>query len=135
MKAEFNRMDEVENFWSFLDQAAVSIHLVGPDGTIHFANKKELEVMGYAEDEYIDHNITEFHIDQNVIEDILTRLRNGETILSYVARMKKKDGSIIYVSINSNVYKKGEEFIHTRCFTTEINQLAWSSLKDTHVTN
>ena len=130
METQFNRIEEAEDFWSFLDEAAVSIHLVGCDGTIHFANKKELKDMGYAPDEYIGHNITEFHLDQDVIQDILTRLADGKTLLSYVARLKRKDGSIAYVSINSNVYKKGQEFIHTRCFTSEINQVAWSSLKN-----
>ena len=106
MDKNFNRIEGVENFWDFLDSASVCIHLVGPDGTIHFANKKELEELGYAPEEYIGHNITEFHVDDDVIKDILTKLTSGETILSYVARLKKHDGSIIYVSINSNVYKK-----------------------------
>ncbi|WP_019026900.1 PAS domain-containing protein [Colwellia piezophila] len=127
---KFNLTDEVEDLWSFLDQAAVSIHLVGSDGTVHFANKMELDALGYTADEYIGHNIAEFHIDQNIIQDILTRLTNGETLLSYVARLKKKDGSILYVSINSNVYKKDETFVHTRCFTSEINEFAWDSLKN-----
>lgn len=129
MLSEFNLVEEAEELWSFLDKAAVCIHLVGADGTIHFANEKELDVLGYSAEEYIGHNITEFHLDQDVIQDILTRLTNGETLLSYVARLKKKDNSTIYVSINSNVYKKGNDFIHTRCFTSEINELAWSCLK------
>jgi len=115
--------------WSFLDSASVCIHLVGPDGIIYFANKKELESLGYSSEEYLGHNISEFHVDENVVQDILTRLANGETILSYVARLKKKDGSIFYVSINSNVFKKNGKFIHTRCFTTEIDKIAWESLK------
>jgi PAS domain S-box-containing protein len=131
MISEFNLIEEAEELWSFLDQAAVCIHLVGSDGTIHFANQKELDVLGYTADEYIGHNITEFHVDQDIIQDILTRLTNGETLLSYVARLKKKDNSILYVSINSNVYKKENNFIHTRCFTSEINEMAWDCLKNT----
>lgn len=129
MMTELNLSEEVEEIWSFLDKAAVCIHLVGADGTIHFANVKELEALGYSAEEYIGHNITEFHLDQDVIQDILTRLTNGETLLSYVARLKKRDNTILYVSINSNVYKKDNNFIHTRCFTTEINELAWKCLK------
>ncbi|MCJ8296279.1 MAG: PAS domain-containing protein [Colwellia sp.] len=131
MLTEFNLLEEAEELWSFLDQAAVCIHLVGSDGTIHFANQKELESLGFTAAEYIGHNITEFHVDQDIIQDILTRLINGETLLSYVARLRKKDNSILYVSINSNVYKKENHFIHTRCFTTEINELAWQCLKNT----
>ena len=131
MLTEFNLLEEAEELWSFLDQAAVCIHLVGADGTIHFANLKELDTLGYSAAEYIGHNIEEFHVDQEVIQDLLTRLTNGETLLSYVARLRKKDNSILYVSINSNVYKKENNFIHTRCFTTEINELAWQCLKNT----
>ena len=129
MSANKNYIHNAEEFWSFLDSASVCIHLVGADGKILFANTKELESLGYSSGDYIGHNITEFHVDADVISDILTRLTKGETILSYVARLRKKDESIMYVSINSNVYSKDSEFIHTRCFTSEIDEVAWKALK------
>jgi len=44
--------------------------------------------------------------------------------------MKKKDGSVAYVMINSNVYKdKWQNFEHTRCFTTSVDEKVWRALK------
>jgi PAS domain S-box-containing protein len=103
-----------------LDHAAEGLHWVGPDGTILWANQTELDLLGYTREEYIGHNIAEFHVDGPVIEDMLTRLTRGETLLDYEARLRRKDGSIRYVLVNSNVLWRGERFLHTRCFTRDV---------------
>src|SRR3978361_546017 len=77
-----------------LEHAAEGLHWVGPDGTILWANQTELELLGYSREEYIGRNITEFHVDRPVIEDILARLTRGETLLNHEARLRCKDGSI-----------------------------------------
>ncbi len=103
-----------------LDNAAEALHWVGPDGTILWANQTELEFLGYSRGEYIGHNITEFHVDQPVIEDILARLSRGETLLAYEARLRHRDGSTRFVQINSNVRWEDDRFLHTRCFTRDV---------------
>jgi PAS domain S-box-containing protein len=103
-----------------LDHAAEGLHWVGPEGTILWANQTELDLLGYTRDEYIGHNIAEFHVDQLVIEDILARLTRGETLLDYAARLRRKDGAVRYVLINSNVLWRESEFLHTRCFTRDV---------------
>ena len=103
-----------------LDHAAEGLHWVGPDGTILWANQTELDLLGYDRDEYVGHNIAEFHADQAVIEDILVRLTRGETLLNYEARLRRKDGALRYVLINSNVLWLGDQFLHTRCFTRDV---------------
>jgi PAS domain S-box-containing protein len=104
----------------FFEHATLALHRVGPDGTILWANQAELELLGYAADDYIGRNITEFHADAPVIGDILDRLFANEQIRDYEARLKARDGSIKYVSINSNVLFEDGKFIHTRCFTRDI---------------
>lgn len=103
-----------------LDHAAEGLHWVGPDGTILWANQTELDLLGYSRDEYIGHHIGEFHVDQPVIGDILTRLTRGETLHNYEARLRRKDGSVRYVLINSNVLWRDNQFLHTRCFTRDV---------------
>jgi hypothetical protein len=42
-------------------------------------------MLGYSSDEYVGHNISEFHVDKHVIEDILARLcaqRDGNQLRS-----------------------------------------------------
>src|ERR671917_39116 len=94
----------------FIENASVGLHWVGPEGTILWANQTELDLLGYTRDEYIGHNIAEFHVDQLVIEDILARLTRGETLLDYAARLRRTDGAVRYVLINSNVLWRESEF-------------------------
>ena len=104
----------------FFENASVGLHWVGADGTILRANRNELEMLGYTREEYIGRNIAEFHVDKEVINDILLRLKAGEELSDYEARMRCKDGSIKHVVINSNVRWEDGKFIHTRCFTRDI---------------
>ena len=105
----------------FIENATVGLHWVGADGTILWANRAELEMLGYDAEEYIGHNIVEFHADRLVIDDILSRLTHKEALHEYDARLRAKDGTVRHVQINSNVMWGDEgEFIHTRCFTRDI---------------
>jgi len=106
----------------FFENAAVGLHWVGPDGIILRANRAELELLGYSEEEYVGHHISEFHADAPVISDILNKLTCGETLHSCAARLLTKDGSIKHVLISSNVLWENGKFIHTRCFTRDISE-------------
>jgi PAS domain S-box-containing protein len=111
-----------EELTDFFENAALGLHWVGPDGTILRANRAELDLLGYTREEYIGHNIAEFHVDSNIINDILQRLTRNETLHSYEARLRCKDGSIRHVLISSNVRRDNGRFIHTRCFTRDITE-------------
>jgi PAS domain S-box-containing protein len=115
------RLSEKE-LTEFFENATEAIHWVGPDGTILRANQAELRMLGYSADEYVGRNIAEFHVDKKVIEDILERLAQGETLEPYPSKMLGKDGSIRDVLINSSVYFEEGKFIHTRCFTRDVTE-------------
>jgi PAS domain S-box-containing protein len=106
----------------FVENASVAMHWVGPDGIILWANRTELELLGFAPEEYVGHHVAEFHVDRPVIEDVLQRLTNRETLRNYEARLRCKDGSIRHVVISSNVRWEGDQFVHTRCFTRDITE-------------
>src|SRR5205814_10648359 len=99
----------------FFDNATEGIHRVGPDGTILWANKAELDLLGYAADEYIGRPIADFHADKDVICDMLNRLLAGESFINHPARMVCKDGSVRHVLVNSSGYFEDGELVHTRC--------------------
>lgn len=113
----------IEELNDFIENASMPLHWVDGNGIILWANKAELDSLGFTKEEYIGYPISHFHADQHVIQDILTRLTNNETLHNYPARLKCKDGSIRHVLINSNVLWKDGEFIHTRCFTRDITDL------------
>src|SRR5450830_1352894 len=106
----------------FLDNAAEGIHRVGADGTILWANKAELALLGYRWEEYVGRHIGEFHADPHVIDHILATLQKGETIYDQPARLRCKDGSIRHVLIHSNACFENGELRYTRCFTRDATE-------------
>jgi PAS domain S-box-containing protein len=104
----------------FVDNAPIGLHWIGPDGKILWANDAELAFLGYTRAEYVGHHINEFHADQDVLDDILRRLKRNEEIHDYETRVVTKDGSVKHVAITSNALFVNGEFIHTRCFTRDI---------------
>lgn len=109
--------DQLEDFF---ENCPVGLHIVASDGTILRANKAELALLGYSAEEYIGHQITEFHADKNAIREILWRLRRGHKLNSYSARLRAKDGSIKYVEITSNAQFRDGQFVSTRCLTVDL---------------
>lgn len=104
----------------FVETAPFGLHWVGPDGTIMWANTAEVELLGYALDDYVGHHIAEFHADRDVIDDMLDRLLRGETIREQPARLRHKDGSIRHVLIDSSALWEDGRFVHSRCFTRDV---------------
>src|ERR1700730_13862889 len=49
----------------FFETAAIGLHWVGPNGLIVRVNRAELDMLGYAPEDYIGHHISEFHVDQD----------------------------------------------------------------------
>ena len=107
----------------FIETSTISLHWVGADGTILWANQAELDLLGYTREQYIGRNITEFHVDEAVIDEILACLKRGETLRDHPARLRHRDGSIRHVLINSSVLFEDGKFVHTRCFTRDITDL------------
>jgi PAS domain S-box-containing protein len=104
----------------FVENSAIGLHWVGPDGIILWANQAELDLLGYTQGEYLGRHLAEFHVDRAAMKAILERLHRNEQLNNCEARLRCKDGSIRHVLVSSNVYSENGEFIHTRCFTSDI---------------
>jgi PAS domain S-box-containing protein len=121
LEAEVLRKNE--DLEDFFENAAIGLHIVDSNGIIVRANRAELDMLGYEADEYVGRSITDFHVDDQVIGDILGRLSCGEKLDHYPARLRAKDGSVRHVLITSNSRFRAAKFINTRCFTTDITPL------------
>jgi PAS domain S-box-containing protein len=106
----------------FFDNASVGLHWVAADGTILRANQAELDMLGYTREQYVGRNIADFHYDREAIEDILERLRAGEVVRDYEARLRCRDGSVKTVRIDSSAYFEEGKFVHSRGFTRDITE-------------
>src|SRR3954469_2923904 len=118
-EALWKREQELEDF---IENAAIPIHWVGPDGTILRVNQAELNLLGYQREEYLGRNIADFHVSRPVIDDILARLAGGEVLQDYPAQLRAKNGAIVDVFIDSSVYFQNGQFVHTRCFTRDVSR-------------
>jgi PAS domain S-box-containing protein len=112
--------DATAELRDFLENAGVAFHWMGEDGTILWANRAELEMMGYSAAEYIGHNIGEFEVDKARAIDRIARLRNDENLNEYETHVRCKDGSTRWVAISSSVYRRHGKFGHTRCVTVDV---------------
>jgi PAS domain S-box-containing protein len=106
----------------FFENASIGLQWFSSDGTILRANQAELDLTGYTREEFIGRNVLDIHYDREVIEDILERLRHGEVVRDYEARLLCKDGSIKTVRMDSSAYFEDGKFVHSRCFTRDITE-------------
>jgi PAS domain S-box-containing protein len=113
----------VEELTDFVENASIPLHWVDENGIILWANKAELDALGFSYSEYVGQPISNFHAELDTINDILIRLTNNETLKNYPASLKAKDGSLRHVLISSNVLRKDGKFVHTRCFTKDITEI------------
>jgi PAS domain S-box-containing protein len=129
-EASWNRKEE--DLTDFVENAVMGLHRVGPDGTILWANAADWELLGYTAEEYVGHNIAEFHADQTVLFSILERLLDGTALRDQPAVLKCKDGSVRHVIISSNAHFENGRFMNTRCFTRDVTQqrLAEAALRE-----
>lgn len=114
--------DELEELREFVDNAAVGLHSVGPDGLILWANRAELDLLGYAAHEYVGRSIAEFHVDQDAAADMLARLGRGEVLRDREARLRAKDGSTKHVLISANACFRDGQFVRGRCVTRDVTE-------------
>ena len=106
----------------FVENAVEGLHRVGPDGTILWANRAELQMLGYEWDEYVGRHIAEFHVDPATIDYILSTLLSGGALYDQPARLRCKDGSIKRVLIHSNGHFDDGQLRYTRCFTRDATE-------------
>jgi PAS domain S-box-containing protein len=131
LEAEVLRRKEIERELSrreqeltdFVENANEGIHKVGPDGTILWANKAELELLGYAPAEYVGHRVNEFHADAEACETLMRKLVAGEAVYNFPARLRCKDGSIRDVLVHSSARWQDGRFRYSRCFTRDVTAL------------
>ena len=106
----------------FFENAPLSLHWAAPDGIILRVNAAELNMLGYGQKEYVGHSVTEFFVEPAEADEALRRLRRGESLKDYPARLRCIDGSIKDVLINANGLWDDGKFIRSRWFTLDITE-------------
>jgi PAS domain S-box-containing protein len=112
-----------ESLESFLENSPVGIHIVNDNGIIAFANKAELNLFGYEEDEYIGHPLKKFYHDPDLFDKLYLKLRKEGALKNKQAKIICKDGSFKDIMISCNLFSENKKVIHSRCFTRDITEI------------
>jgi PAS domain S-box-containing protein len=120
--AEATLRQREQELAEFFENASEGIHKVAGDGTIVWANRAELEMLGYTWEEYVGRNVADFYVDKALIRDILERLQRGETLRDEAAVLRCRDGGTKPVLINSNACFDAGRLVYTRCFTRDASE-------------
>lgn len=108
------------SFEEFFENAPLGLSSIGPDGRILRANRAELAMLGYTQAEYIGHHISEFHINPDIVHDLLTRLISRGAVREYEARLRCRNGMVKDVLIAANGLWEMGRLRHFQCFTFDI---------------
>ena len=112
-----------EIYKPFLDIVPVGVSILANNGTILFANKVELQMLGYQELEYVNHNIEVFHKNRTSVCAIFNCLQHHKSFFNQEAQLVCKDGSLRDVLISSAVNFPNRSLEGTICFTRDISYL------------
>jgi len=129
MQKKIMTNDRHEDPNDLTDNAPLPLHWINADGTIIWANRAQLEMLGYSREEYINRHVFLFYTDNEVMDDILDRLRREKVLVNYQARLRCKNGHIRHVLVNSNAYFKDGIFQHFRCYITDITEIKKEELR------
>lgn len=109
------------------------VHRVGPDGTILWADRGELHMLGYRWEEYVGRHIANFHVDVEMVDLILDTLLSGGILAGQPARLRCKDGTIRHVRMHSSSCFEDGKLSYSTCTThddTERNENAALTQRD-----
>jgi PAS domain S-box-containing protein len=110
-RAEEALRESEQRFRATFEQAAVGVSLVAPDGRVLRVNEKLCEILGYAQEEVLGHNVRRVSFPEDLEEDQrrLARVLAGETgIYPVEKRYVRKDGSAVWVNLSSSVVRDAD---------------------------
>jgi PAS domain S-box-containing protein len=102
------------------EKAPVSLLQLGPDGMIQWANRAELELLGYTRQDYAGKNAADFYADSIEGRNVVARLARGETLQEYQTTLRARDGSLRNVLISSTTDMENGRLLRARLFTRDI---------------
>ncbi|MFI5211307.1 MAG: PAS domain S-box protein [Ignavibacteria bacterium] len=107
----------------FVENASIGMQWIDPEGIILWANKTEMDLLGYKKENYIGRHFSEFHNDKIIACEIMERLAGNEKLENFEVKLICKNGSIKTILLSSEVYRINGKFVHSRCFSRDITEI------------
>ena len=107
----------------FLDNVPQPLHSVGSDGRVLWANRAELELLGYARDEYVGRPFRDVVVGGEGVADILQRLFAGDALHDERVQVRRKDGAVRDVLLDASARWEDSAFVRSRCVLRDVTAL------------
>jgi PAS domain S-box-containing protein len=107
----------------FVQNAPVGMHEIGPDHRILWANRAELDLLGYREQDYVGRDMSEIFIDPGEFRHLFLRLKDHQVVHNIEARLRCGDGRECIVSLSCNVHWVDSEIAGIRFVIRDITDL------------
>ncbi|MEO5701846.1 MAG: PAS domain S-box protein, partial [Casimicrobiaceae bacterium] len=101
------------------DDMPVPVLLVSPEGTVLYANAAHIALLDVVEAEYRGRSLAEIGVDERS-RDLIERLRRGEVLRDYGLRLKRGDGALRDVLVDTVPVFEAGRLDHIRCFTRDV---------------
>lgn len=121
-RAELLLHEREQELVDFVENAPVGLHWLSPEGHVIWANRAQMEMLGYKHDEYIGRHLSEIHTDSQVAQGILDALTQNRELRNVEATLRRKDGEIRQVIIDCHVYQQNGRLIHSCCFIRDVSE-------------
>jgi PAS domain S-box-containing protein len=105
---------------AFSDEIPLPVHSVNSHGIIRWANEAELQLLGYAREEYVGHDIRDFQVELDM--DIASRMLAGETLRSQRLQMRCKDGGVKDFLLDASAQWVNDRYLGSRCFLRDVSE-------------
>lgn len=105
---------------AFCDQAPVALQSLDPQGRVLWANRAQLQLLGYPLEGYVGHSLREFFGEPGRFDDFLSRTVNSAAVQICEARLVARSGSFIDVVLEANSECRHGTCVRIRCASTLI---------------
>lgn len=117
-KGEEELKQSEERYRMFIEQATDAVLVYSYDGTIHDFNTAAYKQTGYTREEFKTLKLQDLLFDEAVLVNsgVVARVKAGEQVL-FTRKLKRKDGSIAEIEINSRMLSDGRVLAFVRDIT------------------
>jgi PAS domain S-box-containing protein len=105
-----------------LDHAVEGVQQVDGDQVIRWANRAQLELLGYPAAEYVGHSLAEFFLRRETCDELWETLRRREEIRDFPADLRCRDGTVRHVLVSADGRWEDGRFAGARCFVRDVTE-------------
>ena len=89
---------------NILDNMQDAVYRTDARGIITFVSNASGEMIGYTPEQLVGKPITELYVNPEARQELLERLQNDGYARNFIARLRHRDGHVIWASVNTRFY-------------------------------